>query len=98
MRAFDKIWGGAPDEYYWINVMQIHGRPYAAPGDFLFCSRDVCGATAAETWTLDEGLLAETCGFAFIRKVAAIAPAARAAYIARIAAPAAGPPGLPKPR
>lgn len=90
--AFDKIWGGAPDEYYWINVMRIHGRPYAAPGDFLFCSRDVAGATAAETWTLDARLLAETRGFAFIRKVAAVAPTARAAYLARIAAPRDIPP------
>lgn len=82
--AFDKIWGGAPDEYYWINAMTIHGRPYAAPGTFLFCSRDIGGATAAETWTLDGPLLRETVGFAFLRKVETVALDARPAYLARI--------------
>ena len=82
--VFEKIWGGAPDEYYWINCMTIHRRPYDAPGTFIYCSPDTTGVTAAETFVLDDALLEETTrlGFTFIRKVTAVT--AKAAYLQAI--------------
>ena len=88
--------GGAPDEYYWINVMTIHRRPYDAPGTFIYCSPDTTGVTAAQTFTMDAALLRETTrlGFSFIRKVEAIRPDVRPAYLATIRDPNTRPAAL----
>lgn len=90
--AFSTIWVGASDEYYWINMARAAGLGYRE-GNFVYCSSDYAGVTAAELHDIDERLLEELgrLDFLFVRKVRSIP--AMAEYLASITSRRArGPP------
>jgi len=56
--------------YYWVNMMRILRRPFVS-ANFVYCSEDHAGVTAAELHDIDAALLAKLAklDFLFVRKV-----------------------------